>query len=188
MPDHDKSSALIFTHIKQVGLWYTRLCYLVQFSCRKRPFSSCSACWSKAIFSSGMNRKKGNSWKLKALRKRVSCQFSSLDSCLGVLLGIFSLPSNLFMLLTNFYGLVLKLWQRDTNWRLLARRPMGIVVSFVFRSMRLKIVLKFPASGFLLGDFFAMVICSEICKRLSCYYAWCLLFAGIYLVLKYLRF
>lgn len=88
----------------------------------------------------------------------------------------------------QFYGLFLKLWQRDTNWRLLARRPMGIVVSFVFRSMRLKIVLKFPASGFLLGDFFAMVICSEICQRLSCYYAWCLLFAGIYLVLKYLRF
>lgn len=54
----------------------------------------------------------------------------------------FSLPSNLFMLLTKLYGLVLKLWQRDTNWRLLARRPMAIMVSFVFRTMRLKNCLK----------------------------------------------
>lgn len=107
--------------------------------CRYKPYKQLFCMliwkmWSKEIFSSGLNRKETNSWNLTILRRFVSVMLNfQVDSDVKTnvfefCLGRFSALSRSFILAVNTSDLVVELWLKDTNWRLLVRKPMEIMV------------------------------------------------------------
>lgn len=79
---------------------------------------------------------KDNSWKKYALRRRDSVNSEFIDfrwiqegtSVFVFCVRISSSLSKIFMLSITINNLVVELWRKDSNWRLVARKPMEIMV------------------------------------------------------------
>lgn len=88
-----------------------------------------------------------NSWKKRALRRRDSVKLRiykfKVDSggrtnVFGFCLRISSSLSQIFMLSINVNDLVVELWRKDSNWRLVARKPMEIMVGVQYAKIESK--------------------------------------------------